>query len=288
MGFSQAAEPFIHQYSQSTASNYLMALHSLNRYFGGEPALEDLTPGLMKDYERWLHAQGVCDNTSSCYIRSLQSLFNKICERWELEMHNPFRHVFTGVKATKKRSLSVREIMRLHNLDLPEGSQLALARDLFLFSVYACGMPFVDLAYLSTDKTDDKYIVYYRHKTDNPVEVRIEPCMRDIIDRWHEPSSPFLFPILYYKGRQFGYRKRLSNYNSALHQLRQLAGIRSQLSSYCARHSWATLAFEQKGDLSVISKGLGHSDTRVTRIYIRDHAERRLFTLNKKVIARIS
>ena len=112
--------------------------------------------------------------------------------------------------------------------------------------------------------------------------------MRDIIDRWHEPSSPFLFPILYYKGRQFGYRKRLSNYNSALHQLRQLAGIRSQLSSYCARHSWATLAFEQKGDLNVISKGLGHSDTRVTRIYIRDHAERRLFTLNKKVIARIS
>lgn len=288
MSFDKAAEPFIHQYSQSTASNYLMALHSLSRFFGGSPAVEDLTPDRMKDYERWLHGRGVSDNTSSCYLRSLRSLFNKICDRWEMDLRDPFRHVYTGVRTTRKRSLSARELLRLRNLELAEGSELALARDLFMFCVYACGMPFVDLAHLRTDQIDDHHIIYCRHKTDSTVEVHLEPCMYDIIDRWHEAGSPYLFPLLYHRGRSFGYRKRLFNYNTALHRLRELAGIKSQLSSYCARHSWATLAFEQRGELSVISKGLGHSDTRVTRIYIRDHAERRLFTLNRKVIARIS
>lgn len=288
MSFDKAAEPFIHLYSQSTASNYLMALRSLKKYYGGCPALEDITSGMIKDYERWLHSHGVSDNTSSCYMRSLRSLFNKVCDRWEIEMHNPFRHVYTGVKTTKKRSLSVREIIRLRDLALPENSPLALSRDLFLFCVYACGMPFVDLAHLRTEQIEGNHIVYSRQKTDHAVVVRIEPVMADIINRWHEDGSRYLFPILHYKGRQYDYRKRLLNYNTSLHRLREMASIKSQLSSYCARHSWATLAFEQKGDLSVISKGLGHTDTRVTRIYIRDRAEQRLFTLNKKVIARIS
>ena len=112
--------------------------------------------------------------------------------------YDPFAQVFTGRAKTRKRSLSPDDIQQLHALELPHGSQLALARDIFLFSFYAMGMPFVDIAYLKKGQLKDGYIHYARHKTGQRIQVALLPCMLRIIERYQENDSDYVFPIVPY------------------------------------------------------------------------------------------
>ena len=104
--------------------------------------------------------------------------------------------------------------------------------------------------------------------------------MRAIIQRYHVPNSDYLFPIL----ERYTYRSFLSSYNRALKALGKLAGISTPLSSYLARHSWASLANERNISLPVIAAALGHSNTRTTLFYISEIDNQVVARENKKLL----
>ena len=123
-----------------TASNYLTAARSWTRYLGREDwVFSEMTVDKVTAYQRWLSERDICLNTISAYMRALRVMYHRAMET----DYDPFAQVFTGRAKTRKRSLSPDDIQQLHALELPHGSQLALARDIFLFSFYAMGMPFV-------------------------------------------------------------------------------------------------------------------------------------------------
>ncbi|WP_315087084.1 phage integrase SAM-like domain-containing protein, partial [Bacteroides heparinolyticus] len=63
--------------SRSTADNYRTAVRSFVRFNGGKDLpLSALNADIVHAYERWLRGQGVCPNTSSCYLRSLRAIYN--------------------------------------------------------------------------------------------------------------------------------------------------------------------------------------------------------------------
>ena len=64
------------------------------------------------------------------------------------------------------------------------------------------------------------------------------------------------------------YQTALGYHNRKLKQLAEIAGISEKLSTYTARHSWATAARRHNVPLSIISAGLGHSSERTTLIYL--------------------
>ena len=162
-----------------TASNYLTAARSWMRFLGREDWLfSEMTADKVTAYQRWLSEQDICLNTISAYMRALRVMHHRMMGTDD----NPFAQVFTGRAKTRKRSLSPDDIQQLHALELPHGSQLALARDIFLFSFYAMGMPFVDIAYLKKQQLRDGYIHYARHKTGQRILVALLPCMLRIIE----------------------------------------------------------------------------------------------------------
>ena len=61
----------------STVENELTAVRSFTRYAGLSLMMADLTPGLIRGYERWLLGRGIKPNTSACYMRSLRSVLNR-------------------------------------------------------------------------------------------------------------------------------------------------------------------------------------------------------------------
>ncbi|MFR5959753.1 MAG: tyrosine-type recombinase/integrase [Bacteroides stercoris] len=69
-----------------------------------------------------------------------------------------------------------------------------------------------------------------------------------------------------------------------LKTLGKLAGVDKPLSSYVARHTWATLAFMSSVDMSVIAQALGHTDVKTTRIYVEDIGNGKQNSANKKLL----
>ncbi len=241
---------------------------------------------LIADFERWLRSQGICRNTSSCYLRSLSSVWNKAV-RDGLATDNPFVGTYRGVAKTHKRALPPDGISRLHHLNIEAKltdhgkkttskkarqhiKRLMLFRDLFLFSFCSRGITFIDMAFLRKTDLKSGTITYVRRKTGQRITVQVEPLMRDILNR-HPTDSPYLLPILKeLKDEQEMYRQyqnALHLYNKSLKELGEMIGG-LQRSPYVRRHSWATMARTYDLPVSVISQALGHDSIRTTEIYL--------------------
>lgn len=271
--------------SESTLANYSTAIRSLAIFLNDHPQQTQLDEQLLSAYQFWLQQKGVCLNTVSCYIRSLRSIYNLLVGNTLI-----FNNAFTGGTRTRKRSLSVDDVKKIKALKLNGLSQLEMARDLFLFSIYALGMPFVDMAFMKKENVQFDSIYYMRHKTNQPVFVPLEPCMKDIIRKYQHSDTAYLFPILTTTEQPqayLQYQNKLNSYNRLLKKLSSLAGLNVNLSSYVVRHTWASLAYSSNVELNVISKALGHTNTNTTQIYIRELEDYRLKDANHIVLGAI-
>lgn len=276
------------------ASNYLTAARSFTKYIGRSSWLfSDMTAEMLENYQRWLQGRNISLNTCSAYMRALRAMHHRA-----LPFHNttPFSKVFTGRTKTKKRCISQSEILQLKALPLQPGSSLSFARDIFLFSFYAMGMPFVDIAYLKKSQLRNGFIYYARHKTGQQIQVALLPAMLEIIMRYEQRDSEFVFPILSDKvedsvsspsvsaQQHRQYTARLRQYNYNLHHLSKMLGLAKPLSSYVVRHSWASIAYLHHLDISLISKALGHTKSSTTFIYIKSLFDSDLFEANQTLM----
>ena len=274
--------------SPSTMDNYVTALRSFKQYLSTEVGKHVINHETIKGYERWLRNRQLCLNTISCYMRSLRSLFNKIYK--DGKRIDWFDGVFTGRVNTEKRSVPESDIQKLSRLKLKPLSFSCLVRDLFIFSFYALGMPFVDLAFLKKNQIKGDKIVYYRHKTGQSITIKLEPCMKDIINRYLTDSRDYVFPIIKSSDKDKAYaeyQKMLNRYNKKVKKLAQKAGVQNRLTSYTPRHTWASLAYSNCIDLHVISKGLGHTNPQTTLTYIRQIDDNRLEEANHSIVTRV-
>jgi len=270
---------------------------------------------LIKDYERYLLSQNKSMNTISCYMRSLRAVYNEAIREkifvLKKTQDNPFLGVFTGNAKTRKRAVSGESISRLAKLELsevkwtyPESDEVRginspeFSRDLFLFSVYTQGMPFSDMVNLKKENVGDGFIRYNRKKTGQLINIELEDCMKEIIERYSDKKSEFIFPILKnFKDKEnawtYAYEKwkkagtALGIYNKNLSRLARLAGIGERLTSYVARHSWATMASQEGIPIATISRGLGHESEKTTQIYISRADYSDVKKANRKILSRI-
>ena len=256
------------------ARNLQRALNSFSGFLGGlDIPFKQVDEKLIMEYEQWLRARKVSKNSSSFYMRTLRSAYNKVINTKQLEQTYPFRNVYTGVERTRKRAVREDIMVRLQKLDLTRSAPLAFSRDLFIFSYCTRGMAFVDIAYLKKEDINGGMLSYIRHKTGQRLTVRIEPLIEEIIKRY-EPSvrnSPYIFPIITSNDPEEAFRQyqtALGYHNRKLKKLGKLTGENLHLSSYTARHSWATVARNHNVPLSVISAGMGHTSEKTTLIYL--------------------
>ena len=290
-----AMEELSRRRAKSTIDNYQTALRSLLAYTRKDICVEDIDTALMEGYQRWLQMRGVSRNTSSCYMRSLRALIHHINPKTDYK--ETFKNVFTGNEKTEKRAITMEEIKRLGS-PLPtfphwgrskeprREKALEMARDFFLFSFCALGMPFVDLAFLKQSQVKDGYIEYRRHKTGQHIRVKIEPPMLDIINRYAREDSPYLFPILTNQNPQGAmreYERKRSKYNRLLRQYAKKTML-PHLTSYVARHSWASIAYSNNVALPIISKAMGHTSTQTTLIYISEINDHKIEEANDRII----
>ena len=252
------------QTSTSTVENELTAVRSFTKY-ADHLIMADITPQLMRGYERWLLDRGIRPNTSACYLRSLRAVLNRCGQ----DGSSLFSEVRTGGDVTEKRAADIKTIQKIKEVHLNPDSFLSFARELFIFSIMAMGIPFVDLAHLRKSDIRNGYLIYHRRKTGKRVKIKIEPCMQEIISRRCNHNGPYLFPLLH-GNTEKEYHSLLCRYNRALAKLTAITDLTLRLTSYTPRHTWASMAYQKGQPLSVISKGLGHSSPVMTQTYLKE------------------
>lgn len=251
-----------------TASIYKTVLHSFRKFRREHDlSVEKIESDLMIKYELFLARNGICTNTISCYMRVLRAVYNKAVEAGLTEQKHPFKKVYTGIDKTIKRAVDEDVIIRLKTLDLNSQCELAMARDLFLFSFYARGMSFVDMSNLKRRNIENRNLRYIRSKTGQSLIIKIEPCMDMIISKYeHMAVEDYLLPI--YTAQSRNHVRQLRTYNNRLGRISTLLNLSKRLSSYVSRHSWATLALRKGISMQIISEGMGHENESTTRIYL--------------------
>lgn len=254
-----------------TAAKYSTAINSFMRFRTEDDVpIDDMDSGLMLEYEQWLKESGVCKNTVSFYMRNLRAIYNRAVEKDIAVQRFPFRHVYTGIDKTVKRALSAKTIKEIKNLDLSLSPQLDFARDLFMFSFYTRGMSFIDMVFLKKKDLQGGILSYRRKKTNQQLFIKWEKPMQEFIDKYETGNSPYLLPILKENGTnsRTQYRNSAHLVNGKLRKIGERLGLEIPLTSYVARHSWASIAKSKNIPISTISEAMGHDSESTTRIYL--------------------
>lgn len=255
-----------------TSETYSCTLNSFMRFRKGvDVYINEIDSELLLSYEAWLKGQGVCLNTISFYMRILRAVYNRAVEKGIIQQRYPFKHVYTGIEKTQKRAVNIKMIRQIKLANLSLFPHLDYARDMFMLSFYTRGMSFVDMAYLRKENLNDGILSYRRKKTGQLLYIRWERCMQDIIDKYPKISnSPYLLPII--KKAEDDARKQYLNailcINKNLKDLSKMLGFSTKLTTYVARHSWASIAKSKNIPLSVICEGMGHDSEMTTQIYL--------------------
>lgn len=280
---------------------YTCTLRSYAKFFGCEkrsiPVSEVFTPGKLKEYQDWLRQKGKSWNTVSTYMRVMRAIYNRILPPNSAE-YNPklFDDVYTKVESQTKRALTGKQMQTLMATNfntLPDDIKSALAYFLLMFLFR--GMPFIDLAYLRKTDMKGNTIVYCRHKTGKQMTVRIPREAAELMKLYKNknPDSPYLFPILDNKLKNEWklyrcYLEAIRNFNKKLEKIGRILLPGSRISSYTARHTWATLAFYLGIPIGIISQALGHSSIRVTETYLKPFESEKIDKANNKLITAVT
>lgn len=256
----------------SISTAYATTISSFLRFLNDrrDVALADFDSDLMQAYEVWLRDGGLCPNSSSYYMRNLRAIYNRAVERELTVQNHPFRHVYTGVDKTVKRAVPLRVIRRIRDMDLTDSPALDYARDMFMFSFYTRGMSFVDMAFLQKKDLHNGILSYRRRKTNQLLTIKWEKPMQDIVDKYDTTASPYILPIIRDIGRD-GRRqyKNVAHFvNIKLKSIGRRINLDIPLTTYVARHGWASIARSKNIPLATISEAMGHDSETTTRIYL--------------------
>lgn len=281
-----------------TAHIYSATLNMFTAFLNrDEVYFSALTPAMLKQWENHLRTKQRKWNTISTYMRTLRAISNQAAEqRLAPYMPKLFKGVYTGVRRERKLALTAQEMNLLvyawPRKPLPEGVQQA--RDYLKLMFHLQGMPFVDLAHLHRNDFDvPRHILScHRQKTGTSLEINIPPVTARLIEQLRGPEdgvSPYLLNILSGKPQSKEtyqeYQQKLRTLNTNLKLLARIQGVGARVSSYTARHTWATLAKYCRIPEGLICDALGHTSVKTTETYLKSFENRELEKANSKIIS---
>ena len=278
-----------------TAHVYRSSLNAIIAYRGkSDLFFSEVTSEWLKGFEVHLRNRGCSWNTVSTYMRTFRAVYNRAVNLQEASyVPYLFRSVYTGTRAEHKRALNDDDMKKVFvNLSRKAGVSLSVrqAQELFILMFLLRGMPFVDLAYLRKSDLHDNVITYRRRKTGRSLSVTLTSEAMILIKKYmnRDSSSPYLFSFLKSReGTKEAYREyqlALRSFNQRLMLLGELLGLGDKLSSYTARHTWATTAYYCEIHPGIISEAMGHSSITVTETYLKPFQDKKIDEANKQVL----
>jgi integrase len=262
--------------------NYRTAIRSIEHFASSRIAFDSITVEWLKRYEKHLLGEGKSYVTVSMYIRCLRAIMNEAKKTGILkENQYPFGEGKYKIPVGKGRKLALplQQIKAIKNYS--DGKETTERyRDLWFFSYLCNGINFGDMLQLKYGDIDGDVIRWYRAKTINTsekkekIEAVITPEMSAFIEKYGNPDKStgnFIFPYL--KGGESPMERKkiimdvIKRTNKKLKTIGDAVGING-LTTYVARHSFATVLKRSGTNVAFISESLGHSSQKTTQNYL--------------------
>ncbi len=254
----------------------------------------EITVEVLDKYETHLRATGSNDGGIGVRMRELRALYNEAIKRGVVdEKYYPFKvYKVSKLKGRGfKKALTRAEVKMVEDLDVEMYPNLLEAKHLFVFSYYTRGMNYYDLLKLRWDNIDNDKLIYTRSKTKGRFIVKILKPVQDILDYYRNinRTTNYVFPILLKEGltpMQIENRKskKLKRFNNDLKKIAEIVGIDKPLTSYVARHSFATNLKELGVSTDVISQSMGHQNVSITTSYLKDFDNEVIDDANERLL----
>lgn len=255
---------------------------------------KEITVEMLDKYETHMRFTGSNDGGIGVRMRELRAVFNDAIKKGIVdEKYYPFKVYKVSKLKGKgfKKALSRDEVRLIENLDEKAYPHLVEAKHLFVFSYYTRGMNFFDMMKLTWDRVENDKIIYTRSKTKGRFTIKILQPIQDILDHYKELNTDtnFVFPILLKEGMtaiQIENRKakKLKRFNSDLKLIAEIVGINKPLTSYVARHSYATNLKQLGVSTDLISQSMGHQNISITSAYLKDFEDDIIDDANEKLL----
>lgn len=285
--FMPALEAYAYGLSRGTQGLYAQTAARIRAYDpqGCEAlSFEDIDYNWLTRFEAFL-AQSESKNSRNIHLRNIRAVFNRALDE-DMTTAYPFRRFKIRSVATPKRSLSVERLREF--MAYPVEDWQVRHRDMWLLSFMLCGINMVDLCGLR-GVTAEGRIEYNRAKTHRLYSIRVEPEAADIIARYR--GREFLLEV---SERYGDYRDYLKRCNRGLQSIGvcERSGLGGKkmiepafpgLTTYWARHTWATIAASLDIPRDTIAHALGHGGNTVTDIYI-DFDQSKVDVANRRVL----
>lgn len=272
---------------ESTADLYCVVSNRLRCFTkNSQLPFTAVTVTLIDAFAASLHAEGLAVNTVNSYLSTLRAAYHHAVRAELFEPgKDPFVRLHLRREETAKRAIPAHDIRKIMQAgEQEENASLCYTLDFFIFSFLACGMPFIELAYLTGKNIVGNEIVYHRHKTGTLVRIGITPAMRILLDRYRRKGACYLFPVLREgKDSYTHYKTALKRYNKQLKEIGRRLHIPGKLTSYVARHSWATEALRKNTPVAQIGQAMGHTSEKATRFYLAQLDQSTLNKANAKI-----
>jgi len=222
--------------------------------------------------------QGLAVNTIGTRVRHLRTVFNMAIEQHVIDKDcYPF-HAYKVSKISQsppKRAMTKTDVQKILAYQ-PKTDMESLAIALFTFSYFTAGINFIDMAMLKQENIVDGKLCYTRAKTKKQIIIPLQDEAKEIITLFSVGStnkSDYIFPIFsaYHKSevqKANRLHKVLAKVNKALKQIGKELGLPIKLTTYVARHSFATVLKRAGVSTSLISESLGHSSEKITQTYL--------------------
>lgn len=296
-----------------TASSYDLSLKSIKAFMQSTSCNEpkklyfrDITPKWLKNYESFMTSDkaelqpdgtikvkpGLTTTTVGIYLRPLRAIFNSAIDKKEIEAAvYPFSRSKRDKKYRIPKGKKVKKALTKDQLRLLFNTPAATidqqkARDFWFFSYTCNGMNIKDICLLMNKDLQPDSLSFERAKTmltneeQKKVIVVLTDYAKSIIEKYRNPdTSPkaYLFTILSPKDNAIEIKRKVNAFTRFINQhIKKLAvsvGVTSDISSYFARHSFATLAIQGGQSIEYVSEALSHTNIKTTRDYFAGFAD---------------
>jgi site-specific recombinase XerD len=283
-----------------TAVSYEASLKSLSKFVPGAKLI-DITPQFLHAYEKWALGKEISFTTIGFYLRCLRCIFNIAISEGTISNENyPFGkrkyEIPTGVNI--KKTLSLEEIKAIYYYSPTPNSSEARAKDYWLF-IYLCnGINVKDLCLLKYGNIKADVLEFERSKTARtkrkiePIRVMLDEDAKSIIEKWgnkNTDKNSYVFPIL--TGKETPERERqliqqaTQIINTHMYNIAKNLKIDKDVTTYTARHSFATVLQRSGVSTERISEALGHTSMKTTQNYLAGFEDESKRDVVKRLLA---
>ncbi len=271
---------------------YQTGVNRLLNFYGKKTLkFEDITYSLLDDFKHRLILDGVKPNTVGNYFRSIRAIYNKaIKARVAQRELYPFHEISIKQERTVKRAISIDALKAICLFNLEKDSPANEARNYFLLSFYLIGISFTDLAYLKPENILKGRVIFIRRKTHKRYSIKLTDQAIAILGYYKGRNDTYLLPVLSKVEEEDTIQAKklihqwIKTTNKYLKRIGKECGLESPLTTYVARHTWATTAKKMGYSNELIAEAMGHEyGNKITNIYLDDFDQEVIDNLNMVV-----